>query len=149
MLVGNVADTDDVMQEISAIMWEKFATYDMQKSFVAWGIGIAKNKILHYKRDHHRNIRDYLSKEILDNIAEYASGHIDQTRHRQDALRQCVEKLKGNDQRLIFLRYENDLPVKKVAELTGRSQVAIYKTFARIHGLLQNCVKSTMTAWGL
>ena len=51
MLVPNSSDADDILQQTSSIMWQKFDTYDPDASFGAWAVSIAKYVIFdHYKK---------------------------------------------------------------------------------------------------
>ena len=56
-------------------------------------------------------------------------------------LDECVKKLPAADRRLLRLRYAAGATTKRVAELTGRSIHAIYRTMVRIHDELFHCVE--------
>ena len=66
---------------------------------------------------------------------------------RVDALQKCLLKLKEYDRYLISLRYEQENPVKKIAEITGRSADGLYHTMARIHKTLLQCIHRTLNVW--
>ena len=48
MLVHNHNDAEDLLQETASILWEKFDEYIPEKSFAAWAVGIARNKIYNF-----------------------------------------------------------------------------------------------------
>ncbi|MBI9017508.1 MAG: RNA polymerase subunit sigma-70, partial [Phycisphaerae bacterium] len=41
MMSPNWCDADELMQETSAVMWQRFDTFEVGTNFVAWGIKIA------------------------------------------------------------------------------------------------------------
>ena len=51
-LVGPETDADDLVQEVSLTLWREYAQYDPTLSFIAWAIGIARNHVARYRRDH-------------------------------------------------------------------------------------------------
>ena len=44
-MVPNRSVADDILQETTLLMWEKFKNFQDGTNFTAWGISIAKNKI--------------------------------------------------------------------------------------------------------
>ena len=53
--VPNQVDSEDIMQEATALMWEKFDQFEPGTNFLAWALTIARFKILSYRRDKSRN----------------------------------------------------------------------------------------------
>jgi len=143
MVIHNINDADDLMQETATVLWEKFHEFEEDRNFTAWGIGIAHNKILTYLRDH-RKTRAKFNDDISTKIIEHAQSVVDEKKERVEAIIKCVGKLKETDRKLISLRYEQDIPIKKMAVLVGRSVDGLYKTMARIHNALQECVRRTL-----
>lgn len=81
----------------------------------------ARNKVIDYYRQKNRVI--YSDEMVLAN--ERSSGKDDIT-DRQDA-KMIVEKiklLKDDDREILTLRYMEDLSIKEIADITGKSQVA-------------------------
>src|SRR5262249_6041691 len=68
-LLPNRADADDVLQEASLVMWDKFDERDPPGEFTAWGCRIAYFKVLDfYKKS--RRTRVQFSQAMLERVAE-------------------------------------------------------------------------------
>ena len=145
MLVPNCSDADDILQQTSSIMWEKFDTFEPGSNFGAWAVQIAKFLIMdHFKKQ--KRSRVIFKDSLLETFAESA---IDFTRNidkRLAFLRKCVEKLSFGDRNLIAERYERGQKIKDIAEKSNRSVHGLYKTINRIHHSLLNCVRRHMLA---
>jgi DNA-directed RNA polymerase specialized sigma24 family protein len=58
-----------------------------------------------------------------------------------------MEKLKSSDQKLLQLRFDKSYSIQRIAQLTGRSRHGLYKTMARILGLVRECMQRTLAQW--
>lgn len=47
-MVFNPGDVDDLLQDVATIGWEKFGTFEPERPFDAWLLGIARNRVLQY-----------------------------------------------------------------------------------------------------
>jgi DNA-directed RNA polymerase specialized sigma24 family protein len=57
-ITANVVDAhhvEDLVQEVAQICAEKFASFDRERSFVAWSLGIARHRLMKYYRTRHRD----------------------------------------------------------------------------------------------
>lgn len=145
-LVPNVTVADDLIQETATVMWSKYNDFEQGSNFVAWGITVAKFRVLYYyRKEQNRTIQ--FGCDMLDEIASQAiKRSSDNLDNRLDALKQCIHKLSERDRQIVELRYDRGMKTKKVAEKLGRSVGGLYKTFARIHDLLGQCVKNKLAA---
>ena len=91
MRVHNDADTDDLLQEVATTMWESLDQFESDKSFTAWGMGIARNKIRGYERTRHRT-RTRLHQATYQKIADYATETTDVMTEWVRALKKCVQR---------------------------------------------------------
>lgn len=147
MLVHHEEDAADLLQETAVAMWENFDSYDQERSFLAWGIGIARHKIRNFHRNTQRT-RTRLRQKLYEQIAQQVTHMSDHITEQSLALKSCLQKLADTDQRLIIMRYEHGMAINKIAEKTGRSPHGIYKTMARIHNVLEKCVSRSMASEG-
>src|SRR5579883_1429068 len=70
-LLANRADADDIFQEASLVMWDKFDERHPPDDFTAWGCRIAYFKVLDFcKRSQRRRVQ--FSQEMLERVAETA-----------------------------------------------------------------------------
>src|SRR5262249_33440319 len=63
------ADADDVLQEASLVMWDKFDAAQPPADFAAWGCRIAYFKVLDFCKKRQRS-RVLLSQAMMERIAE-------------------------------------------------------------------------------
>lgn len=144
-MVPNHEDADDLFQETILLMWSRFDEFSRGTSFAAWGITIAKYQILKARKQHARRQfqLSLATQDLLEKEAEYL---IPQLEHRMHILRNCVKKLKPTDYSYIQMRYEQEMPVKTMAESIGNTVQGIYQRIARIHETLLRCVRRTLNS---
>src|SRR5947209_18079426 len=49
-LVRNVDDADDLFQQTSLMLWDKFDQFDPDKSFIAWACGVPRFELSNFVR---------------------------------------------------------------------------------------------------
>lgn len=143
------ADADDVLQEASIVMWEKFDPAQPPNDFAAWGCRIAYFKVLDFRKKHARS-RVFFCQEMLDRVAETAIEQADalELDNRSAALTQCLQKLNERDRDLLTRRLAEGATTQSTAEQVGRSVDAVYKALAKIRQSLFECVTRRLAAEG-
>ncbi len=132
------------MQETASWMWSHFDEYKPGTNFGAWGVQVARYKIL--KLNNQRaNPRVRFNSDVVHLLDAEAEPVFEKISPRMQALEKCLSGLCERDRQLLFLRYEQGLTVKKMAQLMERPIQGIYKTMARVHKLLFRCVRQTVT----
>ena len=147
-LVPNVADADDLLQETSSLMWQKFSEFTPGTDFAAWGLRFARNVVFSFHKKRRSQDQVFFSDEVLNSVAEEVAQVSEETDDRHAALRGCLEKLSERARHLIDLRYEPGATGKSVAARVGKSLPSIYKALARIHQALFECVGRKLAAEG-
>ena len=135
MLVHNHNDAEDLLQETASILWERYDQFDKQGSFAAWAIGIARNKAMDFLKQK-RTSRPMFNDAFYEDISTFAEHESQNTDQRLSALRQCLKKLSAENQKLIHLRFEKGITVKKISQMTEHSADAVYKKISRIYSCL-------------
>ncbi|MBI9019574.1 MAG: sigma-70 family RNA polymerase sigma factor [Phycisphaerae bacterium] len=143
MMVPNVNDAEEILQEVSSLLWQKFDDYKPGTHFAAWGVKIAHNKIYEYSRSK-RKYHLLFEGEFLEICADKAEKSSQLFDSRLKVLNECVQKLSDKDRELLKYRYENGLTIKKIAEEVGRTAHGLYKVMTRIHKNLSQCVRRTI-----
>ncbi len=144
-LLPNRADADDLLQEASLVMWDKFDPAHPPADFAAWGCRIAYFKVLDFckKRQHSRLV---FSQATLERLGETALEQAPALRldERREALAGCVEKLSARDRDLLARRFAEGATTQSTAAEVGRSADAVYKALARIRQALFECVSRAL-----
>jgi RNA polymerase sigma-70 factor, ECF subfamily len=141
-LVPRRADADDLLQEASLVMWDKFEAESPPNDFLAWGRRIAYHKVLDfYKKSRRSQAR--LSQLFLEKISESAGqpSLVPQLEDRREALAACVEKLPPRGRELLTYRFTEGATTQSTAERAGLSVEAVYKSLAKLRQSLFECVQ--------
>jgi RNA polymerase sigma-70 factor (ECF subfamily) len=144
-LLANRTDADDVLQDVSLVMWDKFDECKPPEDFTAWGCRIAYFKVLDFFKKNQRS-RVCFSQPMLERIAETAIEHASslQLDERREALAGCIEKLRPKDRDLLTRRLAPGATTQSTAAQVGRSADAVYKALAKIRLALFNCVSKEL-----
>jgi RNA polymerase sigma-70 factor, ECF subfamily len=136
------ADAEDIFQETSLILWEKFSSYVPGTNFQAWACRIAYYETLRRRRDQPRT--QYLSDEAVQLLANDALVIMEQPEVDKEALIECLDKLADKDRRLIEQKYFVRLSASEIAKQNSRPVHAIYRELSRIHTKLLKCVSKAL-----
>lgn len=143
-LVRNLNDTDDLFQQVTLILWQKFDAFDRERSFFAWACGIARFEMANFLRSRGRQrlyFSDDLNLLLIEANEELAS---DETEARREALTHCVEKLRERDRLLLRECYAEDTGIPDAAGRHGRSPQSVYNSLRRIRRALFECMGQTL-----
>lgn len=145
-MVPNEVDSEDIMQETTALMWEKFDHYKPGTNFIAWALTIAKYKILSYQRDKQRN-RIQFDGQVTEMIESQSKAKLanDNTIEKVTVLKKCIQKLPKKERKLIHSKYSNGLANKTLADNEGISVPTIYRYLSRIYLNLLICMKQSLS----
>jgi RNA polymerase sigma-70 factor (ECF subfamily) len=146
-LVPDRYDAEDLLQETSLVICEKFDDFEEGTDFVAWACQIAYWRI-RYSRQKFARCKVVFDEEVLESVAHTASEMAEELDDRHEALARCLKKLHARDRELVLTRYEPGSGVEEAAQRSGRSLQAAYKALGRIRKMLMDCVTHQNTAEG-
>jgi RNA polymerase sigma-70 factor, ECF subfamily len=166
VLVPTHADAEDIFQETSRTLWEKFGEFQPREkgtgpicqngpegasrtldrssfppgtSFRAWAMRIAQIEVLRYRQREGRR-QKLFSDQLYAVLDEATRTAVDSFDLRLDWLGDCYQKLPEEDRGLIDARYRIGATVEAIAAELGRSIHSIYRALRRIHEALFTCV---------
>ena len=142
-LVPNGPDADDILQETSTVLWEKFDDFDPGTNFPAWALRIARYQVMAYYSTRRRQ-RSRLSDETVDAVVDRMAARTARDDARSAALEGCLERLPSDDRALLEQRYRGEVPTEELARQAGRTIFAVYKTLDKIHDRLLQCLQSKL-----
>ncbi len=136
-------DVDEVMQEVSVVVWKRFDTFDPDTEFMRWAAVIARFEVLNYRR---RKARD---KHIFDEdvIALLANECLEKSERQvveQKALRHCLAKLPDHQRQLMLRAYSPQDSIKSIADEIGKTPTAVYKVLGRLRFKLYECIERSL-----
>jgi RNA polymerase sigma-70 factor, ECF subfamily len=144
-LVPDRYDAEDLLQETSLIICEKFDDFEEGTDFVAWACQIAYWRV-RYARQKFARSKVVFQQELVDALAQTAATMHEEMDVRHEALANCLQKLPARDRELVLTRYEPGCGVPEAARKSGRSLDAAYKALGRIRKLLFDCVSHQLAA---
>src|SRR3954469_22018883 len=104
-LVPDRHDAEDLLQETSLVIWEKFHDFTPGTDFVAWACQIAWWRI-RYSRQKFARSKVIFDDDVLESVAHTASTMREELDERHEALASCLQKLPARDRELVLTRYE-------------------------------------------
>jgi RNA polymerase sigma-70 factor (ECF subfamily) len=146
-LVPSRADAEDLLQETSLVIVEKFSEFRPGSDFVAWAFQIAWWRV-RASRQKFARAKVVFNDEVLEAVAATAATLHEEVSERHEALARCLQKLHPRDRDLLLTRYEPGAGVEEAAQRSGRSLEAAYKALARLRKLLFDCVTQELSMGG-
>jgi RNA polymerase sigma-70 factor (ECF subfamily) len=144
--VLNMADAEDLYQQVAIVLWEKFEQFVPGTDFGGWAIRVAELTIKNFLRGKRRS-KIVLSAETMQRIAERQSQMSDDAvTARTAALQKCVKRLPPLDRELVERCYGGSHRIKEIAQHQGRSAGAVYTALCRIRQSLLACIERTVAA---
>jgi len=144
-MVPDFHQAQDLVQEVAVVLYEKFDAYDESRSFTAWAIGIAKNKVLESRRRQVSRPLIY-NTEVMERVAGKCLELSPRLQERMYALDNCTKKIAmiGRMRKVFILRYQSGLPPRMIAGRTGINVSNVRSMLCRIRDELRKCIEDTL-----
>lgn len=144
-LVVDLDVVDELMQEVSTVLWKKFEELENDDGFLPWAFVIARYEVLMFRRKRARD-RLVFDEGLLNMLAgEYSR---DDRSEEDDALRQslkgCVQRLEQPDRKLLAVAYGHGTQITELASHMGRTANSLYKSLGRLRRRLKHCIEREM-----
>lgn len=143
-LVPSRADADDVMQEVSVVLWDKFDSFQEGADFRPWAFGVARFEVLAWLRDKGRD-RLVLDEEVVIRMANETAEDEPNLQRQRDALELCMKKVPERQRELLMGAYQTGSRIQDVAQKSGRSVAGFYQWLHRMRQQLLDCIKRTVS----
>lgn len=144
-LVPSRSDAEDILQEASLTICEKFSDFKSGTNFYAWACQIAYWKV-RAARKKYATSKVLFNDELMEVISQTRVEMEEELDHRHGALSVCLQKLNERDRQMVLTRYESGQNVKAAAHVSGRTVQSTYKALSRIRKVLFDCVSLELTA---
>src|SRR5262245_22664632 len=99
--VLNMADAEDLYQQVAMVLWQKFDQFVPGTDFGSWGIRVAELTIKNFLRGRRRS-KIFFSDEVMQRIVDRQSQVSQEAAAaRTDALHSCLKRLAQGDRELV------------------------------------------------
>ena len=138
-LVPHRADAEEIFQETSLLLWEKWDEFDQSRDLLPWACGIAHNVLRNYLRKK-KPLPVVLDDDFLQRIASVRLERDEALAPRREALDECLKRLPARQRKLIESSYSETRPLQDLAQSLGLSANALYLKLRRIRETLLECI---------
>ncbi len=140
-------DAEDVLQEAARVLWTKFHEYDPARPFLPWACRVAYYEVLRFQ-DQERTRRRHFSEAVLQAVSELRIEQEELLAAQSRMLDDCLHRLRPDERQLLRERYAGECSIVELAEQTGRTADALYKSLERLRKKLLLCVTRVLADAG-
>jgi len=138
--VSNVADAEDLTQQVFLKAWQAIGRYrKMASPFLAWLITISHNLVVDFYRT--RKDKTYLEAEVVAGDLASNPERVTEARFDQQKLRRAILQLRGEQQKVIMLRFIEGFGYEEIAPLLGKREGAVrviqHRALAKLRNILE------------
>lgn len=146
-VVGSFHETEDVLQKVATVAFEKRDQFDQTRSFSAWVNGIARYELMRWRRDKARD-RHVFSDQTIGLMGTVHASMSDEFDDRRVALKRCFKKLEPQAKEIVELRYLHEMPPAGIAEKLRIEPTAARVRLHRIRRALEKCIQRQVRQGG-
>ncbi len=144
---------DDLSQDVFLRAFERLHAFDTSRPFYPWLKGIAQNILRNeFRKSRPFRLQDVMDADevlsVLEKAALEQADLLDQAAPEADifqALRECVDRLKGSSAQMVNDRYYGRLSLDDVSRRIGKSVKAVSVSLVRIRRSLRECIEHKLT----
>ena len=134
----------DVAQHANATIWRKRGDFALGTNFKAWVFSIARFEVLNYRKQQARDARLVFSEELEETFAAELADSGEDFERRQEALKNCLTRLRPKDRDLLLHRYSSAGTLQDYSERTGQSVGGLKVTLHRLRNALLDCIQKKL-----
>lgn len=149
--VPNKTEAEDLTAEVFAAVVTQLPMYRRESGYYAWFIGIARRKISDYLRRREQR-HEILSIDLVDEERETVAllvtdpddlpEEIVLHQEARDVISKLLEVLPPPQREALLLQVIDELPIRVIAEIIGRSEAATNSLLQRARATLFKCGRS-------
>ena len=150
-ILGDFHLAEDCYQDVCAAAVAKADYFKDNTHLLRWSLRVGRNKAIDSVRRRSRQPRvldDEILEELEDRWLSESSNPSDDDPDRIQALKLCLDRLSDNSRKIVDLRYYDGLRSGRIAEVLGRKAEAVYRSLARAHVALRECMERQLEKEG-
>lgn len=138
-----LADAEDILQETARQVASRFREYDSSRPFGAWAMGVAKYKVLEWRRSQ-KKMAMLFDEEAIEAIHfSYTDGKAD-WREAGRAIDLCLKKASPAAEQLLRMRYLEDLKPAEIAKRLNTTANSVSVRLSRARDALKECLEKRL-----
>jgi RNA polymerase sigma-70 factor, ECF subfamily len=139
MQVPNLADADQIAQDVRTRLWQQFDQYQEGTDFGAWSRTIAGYLVMaHYEKCSRDRLR--FGEAFLASMQQHIESRIDGLSPRREALSECLKLLPRDQRKMLLDYYSGEESTQRLAEQIGKTYAALRQSVCRIRVILADCI---------
>ncbi len=138
-LVPQRTDAEEIFQETSLLLWEKWEEFDQSRDLLPWACGIAHNVVRNYLRKK-RPTPIGFNDDLLARLAGVRLEREDELSTRRASLEDCLLQLRPQQREIVEQSYGSGRPLHELAATLGLSANALYLKLRRLREVLLDCI---------
>lgn len=144
-ITPSLTDAEEVFQETSLILWQKWQDYDSQREFLPWAFGIARIQAKNHLSKSGRQ-GELLGDDVAMIVAKSFEKSSQTLDTRLDALQKCFGKLSAKQQKLMKRCYSENAgtPLQVIAAEMKVTANSLYLQLKRLRELLHICIDNAL-----
>ena len=138
-----LADAEDILQETARLVASRFEEYDPSRPFGPWAMGVAKYKVMEWRRDQ-KKVAMLFDEEAIEAIHfSYSERKVDWDERRR-AIDLCLKKASPAAEKLLKLRYIEDLKPAEIAKRLNTTANSVSVRLSRARDALKECLEKRL-----
>ena len=147
-LAPRAPHADDLLQEVSLTLWQKREVFEPGTNFKAWAFQVIRYHMMNQRRRLAREGWLIFDDDLVESVSPLLEQGAGELSDRQEALRDCLSRLRDKDRELIHHRYATDSNLAAYAEKIGRSPGTLKATLFALRGTLRKCIEGKLEPAG-
>lgn len=137
--VPNMADADQIAQDVRTRLWQQFDQFREGTDFGAWARTIAGYLVMaHYEKCSRDRLR--FGAAFLASVQQHMESRLEGGSPRREALLECLKQLSDKQREMLLGYYSDETSRKQLAERVGKVYATLRQSVCRLRVLLANCI---------
>ncbi len=133
--------SQDILQKTAVVLIRRFDDYDRSLPFLPWGLGVARMKILEYRRKC-AGEKCVFSDDLLKICGERFEDVVKDHDGINRALEGCLKILTDRGRRVLRMRYEQDMKSHEIAGSLGVTDSSVRVMLHRVRATMRECIEN-------
>ena len=138
--VRDRGEAEDILQQVALVIVDRYETYDPDRPFLGWALGVARRVVWTHLREKYRD-REVQITAAIEQVAEAFERLDPHAEPMKDALAGCVGKVRGHGRQALLLRYVEGLELKQIGERLGKSPSHVGVLLHRVRNALRERIQ--------